>query len=344
MRRILLNTLLGVAGLCVAAGLGELLVRLWGAAPEVVYVEKWRMRLACNPRIGFEPIPHLDAAGQSVQFYGYRGASNSMGFRDSEHPVAKPSGSKRILVLGDSIAAGLWIERDEDVLPAMLERELVARGRAVDVMNFGVLGYNTQQEVEILREKGLRYRPDLVVLAYCLNDRQRDDGHIYGHLLAAERNETRLNAARVPTWVARSALFRLLSYRAFASLRSPPEGGDRADPERFARDTVDESFGVLAELARRHRFEVLVIVFPDFTGIEAMSPDYAFQPLHDAVAALSERSGFFRLDLLAAFRRCKQERPGELVAFDRYHPRPRGSACAAKTIAEFVLAEVWSAE
>ena len=39
-----------------------------------------------------------------------------------------------------------------------------------EVLNFGVSGYNTQQEVETLREKGLRYSPDLVVLAVCVND------------------------------------------------------------------------------------------------------------------------------------------------------------------------------
>jgi lysophospholipase L1-like esterase len=107
----------------------------------------------------------------------FEGKANSLGFRDREHAVAKPAGVYRILVLGDSIVQGLSVANREDLFTSVLERELDADapGR-FEVLNFGVSGYNTQQEVETLRDKGLRYSPDLVVLAYCLNDTYLDSG------------------------------------------------------------------------------------------------------------------------------------------------------------------------
>ena len=38
------------------------------------------------------------------------------------------------------------------------------------MLNFGVPGYNLDQEIEALRAKALAFSPDLVVVAFCLND------------------------------------------------------------------------------------------------------------------------------------------------------------------------------
>ena len=338
-----LTTRLGLLALGLAAALllAEGVLRVTGLAPEVAYVEKWRMRLSGNPKIGFEPIPNLDSTDASIQFFGYRGLSNSLGFRDREHPVEKPPGRKRIVVLGDSLTAGLWVEKDEDVFPAVLERNLAAAGRAIDVLNFGVLGYNTQQEVETLREKGLRYGPELVVLAYCLNDRWRDDGGLYLHLLDEEKKSGRLNVARVGPWLAYSALFRFSRFRVLPALRASQAGEKERDLEHYGADTVDASFATLSELARQQGFEVLVVTFPDLRSIEARESEYPFGSEHRQTAQLARDNGFRHLDLLPAMRACKEAQPDELIAFDSLHPRPLGYRCAADAISELVLRDVW---
>jgi len=43
-------------------------------------------------------------------------------------------------------------------------------GKKIKVLNFGVPGYNMAQELEVLRAKALRFKPDLVILQYCIND------------------------------------------------------------------------------------------------------------------------------------------------------------------------------
>ncbi len=75
-------------------------------------------------------------------------------------------------VLGDSIAFGYWVA-EEDAFARQLELllgESRGEGPPVEVLNFGVPGYNLGQEIETLRSRVLAFEPDVVVLAFCLND------------------------------------------------------------------------------------------------------------------------------------------------------------------------------
>lgn len=90
---------------------------------------------------------------------------NSRGFRDTEIPYDKSPGVYRILVLGDSFVWG-WGVRDSQRLTAVLAERLVDRRRRVEVINLGMAGYGTDQEYLLLQQEGLKYHPDLVVLAY----------------------------------------------------------------------------------------------------------------------------------------------------------------------------------
>jgi len=218
-----------LASVVLALLAAELLVRAAGVAPRVYVIRKGRFQLSHNPKIGYEPAP-LAYNGRDLSFYDYLGASNSLGYRDREHAVAKPSGTYRIVVLGDSIAAGLHVERNEDIFPPVLERLLDGRGLHAEVINLAVSGYNTQQEVETLIEKGLRYHPDLVLVAYTMSSREHLDGDILKTLLDAEQEQRRggVSGARTNSWLVRSALYRFVRYRVLAADR----GGAPSRPGR----------------------------------------------------------------------------------------------------------------
>ena len=340
------NTLLFGFSLVFSLIICELVVRALGLAPEIVYVEKWRVRLSDNPVIGYEPIPNLQGEDLSVRYYGYRGASNNMGYRDYDHPIEKPQGTRRALVIGDSVTAGLWINDDEKVFSAVMEQHLNRLGLKSDVMNFGVSGYNTRQEVETLRTRGLQYKPDLVVVAYCLNDRSQDDGNILGILLAEERKTSEnntLSRARVNPVVKHSALLRMIAYKVIPSSSSVSAEKTGNVVKSFYADTVEDSFAKLAELSQQHQFEVLLTVFPDFAKKDqGLEGDYAYAAEHQALAAMAQQHQFHYFDLLEPMRECKLKAPkGATISYDRYHPNPRGSVCAGEAIAEKV-AEIWS--
>lgn len=72
---------------------------------------------------------------------------NSTGYRDRERDLRAKPGTIRVAVIGDSFIHAYFLPLDQ-TFGANLERELTAchAGRAVEVLNFGVLGYNTTQE------------------------------------------------------------------------------------------------------------------------------------------------------------------------------------------------------
>lgn len=95
---------------------------------------------------------------------------NSRGYRDSEHDVAKPSGTFRIAVLGDSFSEARQVAQ-EDTFWSLLGRNLERgcpglKGKKVEVLNFGVGGYGTSEALLTLRMDALRFSPDLVLLAF----------------------------------------------------------------------------------------------------------------------------------------------------------------------------------
>ncbi len=98
-------------------------------------------------------------------------STNAHGFRGEPVDVAKPTGVRRIVMLGDSIAFGnavAWDQTFSYVLQQLLNER--AGRREFEVLNLGVSGYNTGQELATLRELGLAFSPDLIVLNVCLND------------------------------------------------------------------------------------------------------------------------------------------------------------------------------
>lgn len=98
---------------------------------------------------------------------------NSEALRDREHLIDKPEGTIRIALLGDSYAEALQVGL-EDTFWKILERKLsecgAFGGKQIEIINFGVSGYGTAQELITLREQVWKYAPDIVILAMTTNN------------------------------------------------------------------------------------------------------------------------------------------------------------------------------
>ena len=98
---------------------------------------------------------------------------NSDGLRDREHSKIKPPNTLRVAVLGDSYPEALQVPIESSFC-AVLERKLrecqASAGREVEVINFGVSGYGTAQELITLREYVWQYSPDIVLLTITTNN------------------------------------------------------------------------------------------------------------------------------------------------------------------------------
>jgi lysophospholipase L1-like esterase len=118
-----------------------------------------------DPELGW-----FNREGSRARIAGRGGAYtvtiNAQGLRGPERGYAKPSGTLRVLLLGDSTGWG-WGVGDEEGFARQVEQRL---GPHVEVINLSVPGYSTDQELLALEREGVRYAPDLVLLALVLND------------------------------------------------------------------------------------------------------------------------------------------------------------------------------
>lgn len=129
-----------------------------------------------DPVLGFLHRPGMkfwfrDEGGSYVEY-------NSVGFRDGEWSVDKPAGEFRIAVLGDSYVEALQVSCDDrltEVLARDLKQQPMFAGKSLRVMNFGMTGYGTGQELLVLRDRVAKYHPDLVVLAFLTGNDFRDN-------------------------------------------------------------------------------------------------------------------------------------------------------------------------
>src|SRR5262245_23641819 len=243
-------------GLALGLLISEGLVRFLDVAPQIEVMSSELYRYSDNPKLGWEPLPLVE---RTVSRKGI----NDLGYRDVNHSLVKPAGVLRIIVIGDSSAQGTRIKDDRAIFPRVLEATLRAKGVPAEVQNFGVQGYNTQQEVETLRTKALLYSPDIVILAYCLNDRSFQAGAMPSAVARYALQSRAVDDSKALQWLAESALFRYV-YFGFLFKYA---GANEEIRQRFAgvlADTVKPSFTVLSELSRARQFKVIVAVFPLF--------------------------------------------------------------------------------
>ncbi len=106
---------------------------------------------------------------------------NSAGLRGPEVSRTKPADAFRVAVLGDSYAEAIQVPY-EQTFSAVTERAMAncpaLAGRHVQVLDFGVDGYGTAQELIMLRRRVWAYSPDMVVLAVFLGNDVRNNSVI----------------------------------------------------------------------------------------------------------------------------------------------------------------------
>lgn len=124
------------------------------------------IRTHINNRIIFEMRPLISGIYEKTPI-----RINSLGMRDREYEIEKPSNTFRIAGLGDSTTFG-WGMELSDIFLKQLETKLNNFDDRLDyqVLNLGVAAYNTVQEIESFIVKYLKMSPDLIILFYMAND------------------------------------------------------------------------------------------------------------------------------------------------------------------------------
>lgn len=332
--------LLLLISLTVSLGIAELVVRALGIAPQVysmwTYGNITSFQRSDNPLLGYEYKPNFredtPAAGSASLVFA---SINSDGLRDIERSVEKPPGTRRVILLGDSVVSGHGTPDLDHTISRRLEAHL--QDDRIEVLNVSVCGYNTRAEVELLRTKGLKYEPDLVVLVFTSNDYEDanagGDVAKYGGTMSGHQA---LMMLCVHSSLVRSAAVQLGLLRL----------GDTIDVQRWHRDAmgtknVVEGLRVLQQLSVEHGFPVIVAVWPGFMPGEIIEwSDMPFDDLDqsDVIARLAEQQGFTLMPLAPYFQDHWQSLPVEAdpvecYTVDRMHPSVVGANVAARALA-----------
>lgn len=158
-----------------AAGVGaavlflELGFRWWHPQSEfAVTYAPWGYQHQRNASITFYlEQPALGNRGSAIPPHPVPVHYNSQGLRDYEYPYAKPPGTVRILLIGDSWAEDLGSYL-ENLHVKHLERKLNALGSETrfEVLNGGHYAFDNAQELMWFLHEGRKYEPDVVLALY----------------------------------------------------------------------------------------------------------------------------------------------------------------------------------
>ena len=159
VRQFILGSITVFVGIALALIIAELCLRLIGYSDPVFTVSDYYRGWALNPGTsGWY-------TNEGLAFF----TVNSQGLHGPERTKAKPPNTVRIAVLGDSFTEARQVPMSQNFC-SVIERKLAhcpaVQGKHVEVINFGVAGYGTTQELITLRRYVWDYSPDVVVLAF----------------------------------------------------------------------------------------------------------------------------------------------------------------------------------
>lgn len=223
---------------------------------------------------------------------------NTRGYRDLEHALAKPAGTRRLLSMGDSFAWGAGIQL-EDAYPQRLARALTRRRRETwEVVNLALPGMGTVDQAVQLADQGFAYQPDVVLLGYVLNDcedaaaaearRAVDWLEGAGPSPSPLDHSALLRLVRRRIWATRENRRRISGYRSLYEENAPGWIAGRAALERMGR------------LCREHGVPWVVAIFPLFGN--PLDDRYPFAEIHGKVSYAAAKAGARVVDLLPVYR------------------------------------------
>jgi hypothetical protein len=124
-----------------------------------------------TPTVGFSHTPNRAVTWRSEGFS--TSTTNTAGFRDREWRLAKPAGTTRIAVVGDSMTEAYQVPIEQTFV-RRTEDLLKQKGINAETMNFGMSGFSTVQALYLFNENIKQYKPDVCVLAYHVGDNEKN--------------------------------------------------------------------------------------------------------------------------------------------------------------------------
>ncbi len=302
-RSLLKKLLLIPLGIVIALVFAEVVIQLIGDPRDAAHEEFLRSmlphyRLAHlgllaedpDPRIRFTLRPGFDAR---IGDDRYR--VNQLGLRGGPVPLQKPAGTRRILIVGDSYAFGFGVD-EPDTLAARLQDDLRKDHGDVTVLNMGVPGYQTGQELGRLERDGFRLQPDLVILVYYANDNVAASFHYDHRRKFCYVDELPLPRG-VTRFMARFALYAMVT-KAYTAHLDKTGVLDARNPDHMG--VTGSRLAKIADLCRKRDVKLLLVAIPALVNsIDLLKEDHIDTRLHRQILARAQSEGIPTVDFRA---------------------------------------------
>ncbi len=332
-RRLLATLTIGLSS-DIALLLAEGSVRLLDLAPLLPIQYSGFER---SPWLAYRPKPHSRHQGLAdTGEYRYDFQHNQFGLRDTEHDFARQPTTFRILGLGDSFTYGVgaafeetWLYRLEETLNA----RTVVHGPSVpkvEIIKAGVARYFPEPERLLLEKLGVRFKPDLVLVGFTLNDLidtclGLDAVTVDESGFLMSREARRLGPVGLHLYL-HSGFARLLLSKVLArSSRACFTPANGSWPQEWGR--VEAEYARMAKLATKHGARFAVVYIPE-RGPWVKEQDYYSERLR----AWSAAHGAQFINALPAFR--AHPNPASLHYPKDGHCTPAGYALVADVVAQ----------
>ena len=273
---------------------------------------------------------------------------NQLGLRGPETSRDKPTGTLRLLGLGDSFTFGVGVQ-DQHTFLRRLETRLANRLRnqqPVEVLNAGTQGYNTRDQQLNLEHRWLELKPDVVLVVFYLNDIYRDEAAVafwnngegdgvYLQPSGWARYSLLIDWCQY-AWRARQLRQSMIAHYSQAYFTSPrsffqhTQQPQDSDSQHMDWPASRAALLRIVELAKQHDFQVGLAIFPELMSLD----DYPFVAIHSFVEETCDEIGLKVHDLLPAFQG-KQDHTLWVHPTD-HHPNEIAHDIAARSLEPFL--------
>ena len=257
------------------------------------------------------------------------GNLNTLGHRDHKFAVVKPHDTFRILAIGDSFTYGEGIKQINDIYTEILESKLNDNNGTIqyEVLNVAQRGWNVKEYLSVLKDKGLSYQPDLVMIGFFMNDIEKD------------KSKRPKLCIIIPEFLHRKlSKYSYLYWHAFCRYKDLKDTGKwveylhaYASPEsndwkRFVSYWLD-----ILSLCKINEIKTLVLILPHNSNLDDSHP---FLYVYRNVEDLSKDNG---ADVLNLFPALKGHNPSDLhIGITDSHPNANAHQIYANEIYNFI--------
>ena len=211
----------------------------------------------------------------------YQRTFNAEGLPDIEHYVEKDSGALRIMAIGDSFTEGVGADFDSTWV-SFLSYKMIKRYplKKIEFFNAGIVGSDPFFEYLLLKDKLLKYKPDMVLLA--INTTDVSDYLFRGGFERFLRDST-VRYNQPPKWeplYAYSYTFRLLIHNLLGYDFHFLKGKEKSVKINRAVAALHDASIKFYNLSQKNNFKLVLILHPQLN--EAIKGNYFYDTFASA--------------------------------------------------------------